>query len=337
MDDQLTYEEFHNTRVPPKWWTPSIDRNALRELMLRNDSQAWLHYGGWLLLLAAVGCFSAVLFNRGNAWCVLVFYLYATIFSMNNPHMHESLHGTPFKTRFLNRLMFFICSAMELRATTLTRWRHMHHHAWTIIKGVDLEIQAPRPVRLWKVLIEFFYLDSTISLVPTLILHSLGAPTREARRVVPKAEYQKMFWTSRACLGLHLAVIAAAILLKSWLPILLFSLPRLYGGFLIWTLTLAQHSGLAEDVIDYRLNTRTIRLNPVLSFLNLHMQYHTEHHIFPNVPFHALSKFRGLIDNQMPSAYNGLWETYKEEIPVLWRQRRDASFFIRREVPKSDV
>ncbi len=229
--------------------------------------------------------------------------------------------------------MFFLTTAMEFRATTLTRWRHMHHHAWTIITEADLEIQAPRPVRLWKVLIEFLYLDSTISLLPILLLHSLGIPSREAKRVVPKGEYRKMFWSSRACLALHLAVIAAAIVLRSWLPILLFSLPRLYGGFLMWLLILAQHSGLAEDVLDYRLNTRTIHLNPVLSFLYLHMEYHTEHHLYPNIPFHCLSKFRRVIDDQMPPAYNGLWETYKEEIPVLWRQRRDANYFIQRRLP----
>jgi fatty acid desaturase len=274
-----------------------------------------------------------MLYNAGSAWCILAFFVYGTIFSMCNSHLHESLHGTPFKTRLLNRIMFFLTTAMEFRATTLTRWRHMHHLAWTIIKETDLEIQAPRPVRLWKVLIEFLYLDSTISLLPILFLHSAGIPSREAKRVVPKGEYGKMFWSSRACLALHLAVIAAAIVLRSWLPILLFSLPRLYGGFLMWLLILAQHSGLAEDVLDYRLNTRTIHLNPVLSFLYLHMEYHTEHHIYPNIPFHSLSKFRRIIDDQMPPAYNGLWETYKEEIPVLWKQRREANYFIKRQLP----
>ena len=286
------------------------------------------------MILGALGYLSALLYQAGSAWCILAFFVYGTVFSMTNSHLHESLHGTPFKTKALNRIMFFISAAMELRATTLTRWRHMHHHAWTIIKGVDLEIQAPRPVRLWKVLIEFLYLDSVLSLIPILVMHSLGVVSSEARKVVPKAEYTKMFWSSRACLAVHLAAIVLAIVLYSWLPVLLFTLPRLYGGFLMWTLILCQHSGLAEDALDYRLTTRTIRLNPVLSYFYLHMEYHTEHHIYPNIPFHSLRKFRGLIDDQMPRAYNGLWETYKEEIPVLWRQRKDADYFIKRELPE---
>lgn len=328
-----TYDEFKKRKDPPRWWTPKIDRAVLQDLMRRNDLQAILHYGGWFLLVAVLGYVSAALYNAGSAWCILAFFVYGTLYSMNNSHLHESLHGTAFKTKALNRIMFFITAAMEFRATTLTRWRHMHHHAWTIIKETDLEIQAPRPVKLWKVLVEFFYLGSTVSLFAILFLHSLGIVSREAAKVVPKSEYQKMFWSSRACLALQLVPIVVAIATNSWLPVLLFSLPRLYGGFLMWALIMAQHSGLAEDVLDHRLNTRTMRLNPVLSFLYLHMEFHTEHHMFPNIPFHALGKFRRDVEDQMPRAYNGLVETYREEIPVLWKQRHNADYFIHREMP----
>ena len=161
-----------------------------------------------------------------------------------------------------------------------------------------------------------------ISLVPILFLHSFGIPSREAKRVVPKAEYPKMFWSSRACLALHLLVIVAAVVLRSWLPILLFSLPRLYGGILMWTLTLAQHSGLRKtSSIIASIQGPSVSI-PCISFLYLHMEYHTEHHLYPNIPFHSLAKFPSrLIEDQMPRAYNGLWETYREEIPVLWKQR----------------
>ena len=201
MRQTEAYDEFRKNNEPPKWWTPRIERPVLQGLMQRRNLPAILAYGGWLVILGALGYLSALLYQAGSAWCILAFFVYGTIFSMTNSHLHESLHGTPFKTKALNRIMFFISAAMELRATTLTRWRHMHHHAWTIIKGVDLEIQAPRPVRLWKVLIEFLYLDSVLSLIPILVMHSLGVVSSEARKVVPKAEYTKMFWSSRACLA----------------------------------------------------------------------------------------------------------------------------------------
>ena len=77
---------------------------------------------------------------------------------------------------------------------------------------------------------------------------------------------------------------------------------------------------------------RTIRLNPFLSFLYMHMEYHTEHHIYPNIPFHALARFRKTIAAQMPRTNIGLWDTYREMVPVLWRQRHDVGYYIKREL-----
>ena len=51
---------------------------------------------------------------------------------------------------------------------------------------------------------------------------------------------------------------------------------------------LTQHAGLAEDVLDHRLNSRTVYMNPVFRFLYWNMNYHVEHHMFPMVPYHAL-------------------------------------------------
>jgi fatty acid desaturase len=334
MPEFLPYAEARKLRPPPDWWAPKIDRELFRNLQKRNNYRAFISHGLYFLLMAAVGWLCAFLYSQGSAWCILTFFVYGELFGMCNSRLHESLHGTPFKTGFLNEIVYWIASTMEIRCPLTTRWSHFNHHSYTILTDMDLEIQAPRPVKMWKVLIEFFYLYSTIfSLVPTLVLQSLGIPSKDARHVVPENEMRKVFWSSRFVLVVHLAVIALAIVLKSWLPILLFTLPRLYGGSLIWALILAQHSGLAEDVLDHRLTTRTIHLNPILSWLYMHMEYHTEHHIYPNIPFHSLAKFRKAVDAQMPPAYPSLWKTYREEWPVLWRQRKEKDFFIKVKLP----
>ena len=48
-----------------------------------------------------------------------------------------------------------------------------------------------------------------------------------------------------------------------------------------------QHLGLAEDVLDHRLNSRTVYMNPFFRFVYWNMNYHVEHHMFPMV---ALSR-----------------------------------------------
>ena len=81
--------------------------------------------------------------------------------------------------------------------------------------------------------------------------------------------------------------------------------------------SLTQHAGLAEDVLDHRLNCRTVYMNPIFRFIYWDMNYHIEHHMFPMVPYHALGKLHGELKADMPKPYNGLWECYREIIPTL--------------------
>jgi fatty acid desaturase len=336
MDEFLPYEEARKRYPPPDWWEPQIDRAVFKDILKRNNYRAFISHVLYFGLMVVVGYIAAATYEK-TYWSILVFFVYGTLFGMVNSRVHESLHGTPFKTQFLNEIVYFIGSCMELRGTLVTRWSHMIHHSYTSLRKSDTEIQALPPVKVWKIVLDFFYLYSTYFLLKTMILHTLGIPTRVARRVVPKDQLWKVFWSDRATLAVHAAVIILAVVLHSWLPILLFTLPRLYGGWLIWALILAQHSGLAIDVLDHRLSTRTIRLNFFLSFLYMHMEYHTEHHLYPNIPFHALARFRKAIDSQMPLVNNGLLGAYREIVPALRRQRHDADYCIKRELPEDHV
>ena len=95
---------------------------------------------------------------------------------------------------------------------------------------------------------------------------------------------------------------------------------------------LTQHAGLAENVIDHRLNSRTVYMNPVFRFLYWNMNYHVEHHMFPMVPYHALPKLHAIMLPDTPKPYASTWEAYKEIIPALMRQRREPEWFVRRAI-----
>ena len=58
--------------------------------------------------------------------------------------------------------------------------------------------------------------------------------------------------------------------------------------------------GLKENAKDHRLSTRSVRLNPIFSFIYWKMEYHIEHHMFPMVPSYNLPKLYEVIKDQMP-------------------------------------
>jgi fatty acid desaturase len=322
-------------KAAPEWWAPRIDRKELRALMKRSNYRGFISLGLWLVLMAVLGFLAAI--TMSSPWCILFFFAYGQVLGNSSARWHEHLHGTPFSTPILNEIVFFFASALDFRDIIFTRWAHVTHHSYTIHTDVDLEIAAPRPVKISRLLGDLLYITSGIFFIVQLVRHSFGNPTREARRVVPQSDFQRMFWSARVVLVLHLAVIALAVVLHSWLPILLFTLPRFYGGALLYLFALTQHAGLAENSNDHRLVARTVIMNPVFSFLYMHMQYHVEHHVFPNVPFHALGRLHLAVRDQMPVPYKGLWGAYREIIPTLLRQRHDVDYFVRRELPEADV
>jgi len=115
----------------------------------------------------------------------------------------------------------------------------------------------------------------------------------------------------------------------------LIGLPSFYGAWLLVIFGLTQHAGLAEDVLDHRLNCRTVYMNPVFRFVYWNMNYHLEHHMFPMVPYHALPALHEEIKTDTPKPYHGLIEAYREIIPAILRQVKDPGYFAKRELPPS--
>ena len=93
---------------------------------------------------------------------------------------------------------------------------------------------------------------------------------------------------------------------------------------------MTQHAGLAENVTDHRLNTRTVYMNPITRFIYWNMNYHLEHHMFPMVPYHRLRDLHEEIRSDLPPPAPSIAAAYRELVPVLLRQRRDPNYFIDR-------
>ena len=77
-----------------------------------------------------------------------------------------------------------------------------------------------------------------------------------------------------------------------------FHYPLIYGGTLFQFVAMLQHGGLKADTWDHRESTRTVYLNVFLAGVYANMNYHIEHHIFPQVPFYNLPKLHEHIKDQ---------------------------------------
>ena len=220
-----------------------------------------------------------------------------------------------------------------LRESTRWRWSHARHHSDTIIVGRDPEIAITRPPQWLTLLLRFFGINTTFGFLRSALRHCAGRFDPEEKSFVPESEHAKIVVRAYVYVLIYAAVIGLAIYWRSILPLMFIGLPAVYGSWLQFLYGHTQHAGLAENVLDHRLNTRTIYLGPINRYLYWEMNYHLEYHLFPLVPYHKLARLHELIRSDLPRPYGGLIEAWREIIATLLRQRKEPGYYIRRELP----
>jgi fatty acid desaturase len=316
------------------WYKCRLDRKVLKEVTRRNDRDGLLHFSGLMVLVAGSGVLAWL--SLGTFWCVPAFLLYGTLYAFAEAMEHELRHRTPFKTEWLNEAVHWVICFMTWREQIYSRWSHAQHHTYTHLTATmpsDVEIAVKRPPNYLKLTTDFLRISHGIHHLGNIVLHSLGIVSKSAKAVVPPTEYRAMCRNSRIVLALYVGVAAWAIAAHSWLSVVFFLLPRSYGAWLHELLAITQHTGLRENELDHRFSTRTLKLNRFLQFLYWNMNYHVEHHMFPNVPFHALPQLRRAIEADLPPAYDGLFSAWSEILRVFQMQRHDPDYMVTPCVP----
>ena len=322
-----------NGLAAAQWYSCPIPRKELKELMQRKDGPAIRDTLIWVAAFIVTGVGGYL--TWGTWWAVPFFAAYGVLYgSSTDSRWHECGHRTAFRTTWMNDVVYWVASFMILREPTIWRWSHTRHHTDTIIVGRDPEIAAPRPPDIKGILLSFVGLKQAYAYFKSIFLHATGRLTDEEASFVPEMERWRVFWTARVHILIYVTVIALALATQSILPLMYVGLPSLYGAWLYLLTGLTQHAGLAEDVLDHRLNTRTVYMNPVVRWLYWNMNYHVEHHMFPMVPYHALPKLHERIKDQCPKPYNGFVEAYREIIPTLLKQVKDPSYYVQRQLPR---
>jgi fatty acid desaturase len=316
VESGLTAAEWYHTEVP---------RKVMKDLMARSDGPAirdTVIYYGSMIVLAGIG-----IALWPSLWSIPFWLAYGVLYgSASDSRWHECGHGTAFKTAWMNNVVYEIASFMIMRNSATWRWSHARHHSETYFVGRDPEIAVMRPPEVAKLILNFFGILDVLAFVPRILRNAISGPTPEERTYVPQSEWGKVQRVAIVHVAIYAATIALAVWMGSILPLMVIGLPRMYGAWHHIMTGLLQHGGLADNVIDHRLNSRTVYMNPVSRFIYWNMNYHVEHHMFPAVPFYNLPKLRAALAADLPPATHGLIATWREILPILRRQDTDPAY-----------
>ena len=207
--------------------------------------------------------------------------------------LHEGMHATLFAGRALNRWVSVALGGCVLISFTADQVLHLRHHTYLGDERDpdDYHNYSTSPRVVWLLhyvrlaVGAFLY----VLLIP-LLARRHGAP-QERSRVTQEYALLICAW------ALAVVVVPAPVVVHAWL------LPLVLVGYMTNVRGFTQH-GLT-DAHDPLLASRSMRPNPLVSFLLLNENLHLEHHLFPEVPSYSLGRLRRLIDPKLPRVIEG--------------------------------
>jgi fatty acid desaturase len=316
------------------WYRCPIPPERLRELTKRSDLKGAVQTLGFLTLAAALALVSWYFYSRG-LWGLMAaaLFCYGTVFSFT-PGLatHELSHGTVFRTKWLN--------AIFLRLYSLLGWYHFHeyrrshtwHHLYTLHPEGDREVVLPatpslHPLRL-LLLFTLNVENLWNSLRWTAKLAFSGKFWREWSEAVfaddagARAQARRWAWL---LLVFHAAVIAVSVIFHLWLLPVLVTAGAFIANWWMYFVGMPMHTGLRDNVPDFRLCVRSITLDPFSRFIYWYMNYHTEHHMYAAGPCYNLPRLAREIGGDMPKPRSvlGAWIEMRQ---IYKRQKKEPGY-----------
>jgi len=314
-----------------RWQRVPLDREKMRELARRTDGEGLLQCAGFLALLCASGAGAWLAWGRLPWYLVLpLLFLHGTFFAFLLNGFHELVHGTVFKTKALNAFFLRVYSFLSWNSHVGFRASHNRHHLNTLHPPYDLEVVLPVQLKPAGFLLAAVVdVVGIYGVIRDSILLSFGV-VRGAWQLAlfppsDKAARRPLVRWARLMLLGHALIIGVSAATGLWQLAVIVSAARFYGGWLQWLCNNTQHIGLQDNVEDFRLCCRTVKLNPFVQFLYFHMNYHIEHHMYASVPCYHLGRLSRALAPAMPRA-RWLLPAWIEIIGIVRKQKRDPAY-----------
>lgn len=234
-------------------------------LMLCTGFLVWLALPNWFLLVPAM-----ILHGL-------------TIVTMFAP-MHECVHRTAFASVLWNEICGWIAGLLSFYSFTYYRYYHTWHHRYTQDPERDPELMDPKPHSIGGYILEISAFWFWLLRPWNFFLMATGQTTHLP--YVPAKARWKVALSAAAQLGVYVTCLVSMALGYSFFWYWWF-LPALLAQPLLRAILIVEHTGCSHDE-NGLTNTRTTLTKFPVRLLMWNMPFHTEHHLYPSIPFHRL-------------------------------------------------
>lgn len=251
----------------------------------------------WSLHLAVIVATGALVSVSAESWWTLIPAMTLHGFGLVTMFapMHECVHRTAFASKWANEVVGWIAGCLSFYNFTYYRYYHTWHHRYTQDPQRDPELMDPKPASiagyLWEISAIGFWLNR-----PWMFL-KLAIGRTQAYPFIPENARTKIAISAAAQLGVYVVGLVSIATGQLWAWWYFFA-PALLAQPLLRALLIVEHTGCTLDE-NGLTNTRTTLTNPYIRLLMWNMPFHTEHHLYPSIPFHQLPKAHRELKQQL--------------------------------------
>ena len=275
--------------------TSVLTKGQLQELSRRSDLSGAVRTGVHVALLIGTGALVA----EARGWLLLpAMLLLGLVQAALFAPIHETMHRTAFASRRANTVVGWLAACPSLLNWDFYTAFHLAHHRHTQDPALDPELIVPPPSTLdayalrvvalpyWRTRLTVLWRGLRGRFVGLSVHHRAGGA----------ADYPVASRHGRADAG-ALSVLSM-VLVGPWAPLVFWIRPQMLGQPFLRLYLLTEHTGCTLDE-NGLTNTRTTLTTWPIHLLMWNMSYHTEHHLYPSIPFHRLRDAHGVLRERL--------------------------------------
>ena len=298
------------------WKRPKVDREIIKQLSQRSTLNGLWRIGIFVILLAASAWATLYVSSYNLFLAIPLLYTYYFLYGFFVAIGHELQHKTVFDKSFnwFSEVIFFIIQTIMWNSPRYARISHQLHHRYTMVRGMDPETNFPEVITtkwLRKLLSILFLRIFVIGAVPDLFNSIKVQVQRIMGKIDPimskhcsDKDIRIIRMQSAAILLIHMSVAACAILFRRWELLLFVTFAWQIGSAIeiMWHST--EHIGRLYNVNDHRLNTRSVKVSPLIKLIFWGLDDHVDHHLFPDIPSRNLPKLHRILAKDLAEPSN---------------------------------
>ena len=262
-----------------------LRKNEIQKFSEKSDIKGFVKLAQHIGALMVTGL--GLLFIENSVLFGALFIFHGLLLAFLFCPLHEATHLSAFKTKKYNDLTATVCGFLTANSRYFYKYFHFAHHRYTQDPAKDPELAISKPETIFEYAIwisGWYYWKGKLG---TMISFAISGIAKEP--YIPKNKEKIIIRECRYTIIGYVLIVAIFSVVSPLLLITLWVGPIIIGQVFLRLYLLAEHHncrngpGMLEKV-------RTIKAGYFVNWLAWNMPFHTEHHLFPSVPFHALPK-----------------------------------------------